>query len=489
MRFNFRTKLSAIVGAIAFGFLLLIFSNVLIASRVEKQLAKVHENYIPMIKLGPRFESEFERILRGQQDSVAAHDPERLEETAVLNRAFIDDLKNTAGVIYPDDPAKITPLITDVTELYTVSHDVSRRLMKGETGMPVVNAMTVMKNKYDQTRDLLQKSIIFDESKLTEAFSSASKALGTAERLQLLISCICLGSIIILSIWISRSLLQSLNALTEGLVRFSQGNFETPVRVMGTDELSDVADTANQMARQIQGLMIELKATNKELESFSYSVAHDLRAPLRASVGFSQALKEDYASSLPPGAVVMIDQISEAGRKMGELIDGLLTLSRIARKDLETGTVDLSAIARDVIATLQRGDPERNVEVAVENGIVTKGDPRLLQVVIANLIGNAWKFTSKKTEARIEFGQKMENGRKIYFVRDNGTGFDMRYADKLFGVFQRLHSESEFEGTGIGLATVQRIIHRHQGTIWAESKPDQGATFYFETGLEAGGRS
>ena len=218
---------------------------------------------------------------------------------------------------------------------------------------------------------------------------------------------------------------------------------------------------------------------NRELESFSYSVAHDLRTPLRAIDGFSQALAEDYEDRLDAEGRRYLARVRESAQRMAELIDDLLTLSRVTRSELRRDRVDLSALAHTVLATLQRLEPERRVEVLIAPGLVVDADPHLAAIALDNLLGNAWKFTAKRSDARIELGQIVRDGVVACYVRDNGAGFDMAYRDKLFGVFQRLHPETEFPGTGIGLATVARIAQRHRGRIWAEGVPGAGATFYF----------
>jgi PAS domain S-box-containing protein len=218
---------------------------------------------------------------------------------------------------------------------------------------------------------------------------------------------------------------------------------------------------------------------NRELEAFSYSVAHDLRTPLRAIDGFSQALTEDYGDRLDDEGRRYLVRVRESAQRMAELIDDLLTLSRVTRSELRRDRVDLSALAHTVLATLQRLDPERRVEVVIAPGVVVDADLHLAAIALDNLLGNAWKFTAKRSDARIELGQMLCDGVVVCYVRDNGAGFDMAYRDKLFGVFQRLHPETEFPGTGIGLATVARIAQRHRGRIWAEAAPGAGATFYF----------
>jgi DNA-binding response OmpR family regulator len=230
----------------------------------------------------------------------------------------------------------------------------------------------------------------------------------------------------------------------------------------------------------------ELELKNEELESFSYSVAHDLRAPLRSIDGFSLALLEEFGETLDDDGRQYLKYVRESAQHMARLIDDLLALSRVTRGEVERDDADLSSIARSVTSRLTRANPERAVEFVIPGELVVNCDPRLLTIVFENLIGNAWKFTGKQADARIEIGV-MPGAPRTYFVRDNGAGFDMAYAGKLFGVFQRLHSAAEFEGTGIGLVTVQRIIRRHGGRIWAEGEIDRGATFFFT--LEGGARA
>ena len=245
--------------------------------------------------------------------------------------------------------------------------------------------------------------------------------------------------------------------------------------------ISDITDTK---ARR------ELEMANRELEAFSYSVSHDLRAPLRAIHGFAEALIEDYGDRLDEVGMDYLNRVRRSAERMAQLIDGLLSLSRLSQRDLYVGMVDLSTLAREVIEELSQRQPDRSVEVKIADGLVAECDMDLVRIVLDNLLGNSWKFTVGKDQAVIEFGAIGQNGETVYFVRDNGVGFDMRYADKLFMPFQRLHGE-EFEGTGIGLATVARIIYRHGGRIWAEGVPGAGATFFFtlsEPGRESNGR-
>jgi PAS domain S-box-containing protein len=223
----------------------------------------------------------------------------------------------------------------------------------------------------------------------------------------------------------------------------------------------------------------QLEAANKELETFSYSVSHDLRAPLRSIDGFSQALLKDYNEKLDEQGKDFLRRVRSASQRMARLIDDLLKLSRVTRAEMRRERVALSTIAREIADEFRKTHPERRVEFIIADGLVDHGDSQLLRAVMENLLGNSWKYTGKNPAARIEFGVTRDESQTAYYVRDNGVGFDMAYAGKLFGAFQRLHSTAEFEGTGIGLATVQRIIHRHGGRVWAEGKINEGATFYF----------
>ena len=224
---------------------------------------------------------------------------------------------------------------------------------------------------------------------------------------------------------------------------------------------------------------VELESLNRELESFSYSVSHDLRAPLRSIDGFTALLEKASSDRLDGQSKGYMNKIRSATQRMGHLIDDLLTLSRTARSVMARRQVDLSRLAGAIVHDLREGAPERRVEIAIAPDVQAHADGDLMRTVLENLLGNAWKFTAKKSAARIEFGWSPSLDPPVYFVKDNGAGFDMKYVDKLFGAFQRLHAPSEFEGTGVGLANVQRIIHRHGGEVWCEGEVDQGAVFYF----------
>jgi PAS domain S-box-containing protein len=272
---------------------------------------------------------------------------------------------------------------------------------------------------------------------------------------------------------------------TEFPVEISLSPLQTADGMLVSSAIRDVTDRKtieealekqrNELARS----NVELVAANKELEAFSYSVSHDLRAPLRGIDGFSQALLEDYSNRLDDQGKQYLERVRFGAQRMAALIDDLLALSRITRAEFERQPLNLSDMARAVAQELSRQDAARKVEFVIAPGLEAHGDPRLMRTVLENLLGNAWKFSSRRPLAQIEFGRERVSGASAFFVRDNGAGFDPAYATRLFGAFQRLHPTTEFPGTGVGLASVQRVIHRHGGRIWAEGAVNHGATFFF----------
>ncbi|HSB01355.1 MAG TPA: PAS domain S-box protein [Anaerolineales bacterium] len=272
---------------------------------------------------------------------------------------------------------------------------------------------------------------------------------------------------------------------TEFPVEISLSPLETEGGLLVSAAIRDVTQR-KRMEEDVQKLNEDLKqraaqleAANKELEAFSYSVSHDLRAPLRSIDGFSHALLEDYSEQLPDEGKSYLERVRAAAQRMAVLIDDLLNLSRVTRTQLQPKFINLSLMAEEIAGSLRESQPDRQVTFSITPDLMVEGDPHLMRIVLENLLSNAWKFTAKQEHPMVEFGQKSHAKERTFFVRDNGVGFNMAYVDKLFGVFQRLHSISEFPGTGVGLATVQRIIAIHGGRIWAESTEGQGATFYF----------
>ena len=249
-----------------------------------------------------------------------------------------------------------------------------------------------------------------------------------------------------------------------------------------TQLLAESEQAALELAETRAELVRDLEHKNRELESFSYAVSHDLRAPLRRIDSFSRAILESQSDKLDESGRRYLDRVREASQQMSQLIDDVLYLSRVTRADLREQDVDLSSLAQLILTRLQESEPARKAEVKIRPGVIVTGDGQLLRIALENLIENAWKFTSKQAESRIEFGVTQASGEPTYFIRDNGAGFNMTYVDRLFGPFQRLHAHGDFPGSGIGLATVQRIIHRHGGRVWAEGLVGQGATFQFTLG-------
>ena len=277
-------------------------------------------------------------------------------------------------------------------------------------------------------------------------------------------------------------------------VEISLSPLDTEEGVLVSSAIRDITerkraqDKIQDLNKEMERRNTELIAVNKELESFSYSVSHDLRAPLRAIDGFSLALLEDCQDRLGREERARLQRVRAAAARMGQLIDDMLHLARTARCEMVPQRVDLSHLAQEIACQLQKSEPKRQARFVIAPGLTVEGDRGLLRIVLENLLANAWKFTSRETDARVELGSHRHDTQEVYFVRDNGVGFDMRYVDKLFGAFQRLHDVSEFPGTGVGLATVQRIIHRHGGRVWAEGMVGQGATFYFILEATGNGR-
>ncbi len=264
-------------------------------------------------------------------------------------------------------------------------------------------------------------------------------------------------------------------------LRDMNNNLEQRVR-QRTADLANANKELQRFRDRLQELVVErtadLELAKTEIESFSYSVSHDLRSPLRAIDGYSHALLEDYGDRLDERGRDYLLRSRAASQRMGDLIDDVLLLSRVTRHELELHKVDLSTLARSVVDDMRAADPRRDIDFVIEDGLSVLGDEHLLRIVLENLLGNAWKYTSKRSHAQVQLGRQSDGEEQVFYVRDNGIGFDMHYSNKLFGAFQRLHSADEYEGTGIGLATVQRVMTRHGGRVWAEGNVNKGAVFY-----------
>ena len=519
MQLTLRRKLTAVAAIAALAFLLGLTSNVLIANRVGGELTRIREHYLPRVELQPQLEAQFERINRGFQDAVAARDLDALSAPRELKSKFEAQLDGARGAL---DPRDATALRKALADYYVAADAVSRRLIAEETGENLVEAIADMKLKHTELASKLSTTTRFDRHDLDAAFRSAGRAVSSGSTYQLVISVAFLGLVAGLLIAIHRDLLRALAGLTAGFERFGAGQFEPPIAVAKNDELGELARHANRMAeslaraqaqllkahdrleakveertrelseandairqmnneleRRVEQRTADLQLANRELESFSYSVAHDLRAPLRGVSGFAEVLLSDYEAQLDDEGKDCLQEILGNAQRMSELIDALLSLSRVTRMELHSSRVDLSQLARDVVKQLAAQQPKSTCELIIADGVRAEMDAQFARAILENLLGNAWKFTRNVPQPRIEFGVTERDGERTFFVRDNGAGFNPAYADKMFAPFQRLHTVAEFPGTGIGLATVQRIVHRHGGRIWAEGQVGAGATFYF----------
>jgi signal transduction histidine kinase len=340
---------------------------------------------------------------------------------------------------------------------------------------------------------LSSRMLILQQSSLVEAqqlIHDAGARIDETQHLVLLVSGVGLLVMTVLigaTAWFfRRDVLGPISRLEMATREVAAGNWSFELDVGSADELGDMARHFDAMTRALRDSFSRLQvsnrdllALNKELESFSYSVSHDLRSPLRSMDGFSLALLEDYGDRLDEEARDSLQRIRAASQRMGRLIDELLGLARVTRAELRVQDVDLSAMAEEILSTLAKAEPERRVRWEIDQGIRLQGDRELIAIALQNLLANAWKFTSKVEQAVIRVGTRDEDGEQVCFVSDNGAGFDMAYASRLFGAFQRLHHETDFPGTGVGLATVQRVMHRHGWSLGAQAAPGLGATFYF----------
>ncbi len=421
--------------------------------------------------------------------------------------------RSTAAIVFDD-----TNLATENLESLRNMHDITNaciyqddgelfaqyhRIKNSDTACPKLKNLSldiaVFKNSHLQiaTTITLKDEIlgyIFFNNNLKKLDSQTSEDLTIIIIFTIIASIIALLLTNILQKIISKPIIKMKKIVSEVE---STKNYLLRTNAKGQDEISQLGKAFNTMLETIEtqqedlintNINLEVEVTkrtkelqlaNRELESFNYSVSHDLRAPLRAISGFSQIVNEDYSEILDNEGKKLLSRIQDNTRHMVELIEALLTLSRLGRAEINYSTINLSEMALNIINTLKELDPKRHIEFSHPEKLTATGDPILVKVVFDNLLSNAWKYTSKQKNTKIEFGQLIINGEKTFFITDNGAGFDMNFADKLFSAFSRLHSRDEFPGTGIGLATVRRIINRHEGRIWAESKPNEGATFYF----------
>jgi signal transduction histidine kinase len=382
-----------------------------------------------------------------------------------------------AGAAEQDHVRELTDLFQRSTRLF---REVADRDGKGPAGAPLLPLASELRQRSLMALKMLAHDIAARARQLEE--HASSRLAATQRRLQQSLILL-LAAVVIVTVVNSRmasvTVERRIRTLRDGAEQVAAGNLGHRNRISGSDELAELARAFDAMTARLQASYASLESSNRELEAFSYAVSHDLRAPLRSVAGFSQAALEDYGPQLDAQGRQYLELASEAAREMGQLIDDLLGLSRVTRAEMVRAPVDLSALATSIVEELRRAEPERHVEVEVTPDLVVQADATLLHQVMENLIRNAWKFTSRHPTARIRVGRQRWRGLDAYVVADDGAGFDMAYVDKLFQPFQRLHRTVEFTGTGIGLATVRRIVRRHGGDAWAEGEVEKGTAIYF----------
>lgn len=405
-------------------------------------------------------------LLKGTRQSVA-----QLSQLVGGNAAFY--LVNADQSLWTDmiTPVKSVQEVKSTGRIFTYTNAYTDKKMLADTRLIPRTAWFIM--------------VEFPENAVFEGMDNFLKWIIVA-------GIVLLGVGIFSASALSRSIVKPINQLTAAAVAISEGSLTTPasIEVLGQDELGKMAAAFNRMVAEIYRMNHELEGkveertaqlemVNKELEGFSYSVSHDLRTPLRAVMGYAVMLKEDYEAELDDEARRIIKNIINNARMMGQLIDDLLAFSRLGKKELVKADVDMRQLCESVCEELLQNETPGKYRVDIQELPATRADAGLIKQALANLLGNAIKYSSKKEKPEITVGFGMRDGEPVYFVQDNGAGFSMAYADKLFGVFQRLHSLEEFEGTGVGLALVKRIIDKHKGRLWAESEENKGAVFYF----------
>ena len=390
------------------------------------------------------------------------------------------------------------PIFTE-PEPSEILADLRRRSVETRDLFEELHADTTRPRADDTTQKLYEelisrKLLVLHQESLVDAFRLADFSTARIAQAQQRAVTVVLAGLALISLataaagWlIHRGVLAPIQRLQKATREIAAGNWDYRLDMGGKDEIGEMSRNFDAMTTalrnsfaQVERSNQELAALNQEIEAFSYSVSHDLRAPLRSMDGFSLALLEDYGDRLDDEGRQHLSRIRAASQRMGRLIDELLGLSRVTRTELVVGSVDLGAIARDIADSLTLQNPGRQVRWEIDARLMVQADRSLMQIALQNLLENAWKFTSKVPDAVIRVGSTLVDGEQVCFVADNGVGFDMKYADRLFGAFQRLHHEAEFPGTGIGLAIVHRIIRRHEGSIRAEARPGQGATFHFQ---------
>jgi signal transduction histidine kinase len=415
------------------------------------------------------------------RDEYLLYGEERARQQWETNAAQLDGLlRRAAGAsVAPLDPTVATDLRSPLERSQKIFHEL---VEMNHDRLPILARQTsseTLRARLTTSLLVLSYDLYNRAARLSQAASRRSDA--TSRRTLLLTAGMIvavLGITIANALATSRLLEERITRLRDGARRIADGDFGYRMSISGTDELAELGHAFDEMTVRLQSTMAQLSASNRELEAFNYSVAHDLRAPLRIIYRLARTLAGDHLAGLDEQGRECVAEIRQGARRMEDRIDALLSFARLSKIELNPELIDLTALARSILAELSSIHPGPSPRLVVADAITARFDPRLARVVLENLLGNAWKFTSGVADGCIEFGSTANDGVRTLFVRDNGAGFDMAHANKLFAPFQRLHTSAEFPGTGIGLATVQRIVQRHGGRVWAEGAVGKGATVY-----------
>ncbi|HED19324.1 MAG TPA: HAMP domain-containing protein [Gammaproteobacteria bacterium] len=437
------------------------------------------------------------RSLANTEKQIAAAEQVTLDIVGDISRVALlnEDYDRVQGYIesLTDNPGVLKALLVDDRNVIVASSSLSEL---GENMPKLVDSGTThwRTNVLDNASGQLGLLIVQFSQQAWIGSYQEIRDLG------ILIAATGMGMIVVFGLGFGYLLTYRLQKVVQTANQVAQGDYSVRTHLRGRDEVAQVgaafdtmadviAEEQRQLAHANQSLeqrvkerTRELEDANHEYESFAYAISHDLRAPLRSVNGFSQALVDDYSDKLDDTARNFLDRIRNSALRMAQLIDDLLTLSRVNRAEISSTRFDISKTCHEVVEELRAEEPSREINIDIQAEMIVQGDPHLIKDALTNLISNAWKFTCKTPNASIHFHSDRKDGDTVYIIEDNGAGFDMDYADKLFTPFQRLHHERDFPGTGIGLSTVQRIIYRHGGKIWTEGRVDQGATFYFTLG-------
>ena len=449
----------------------------------------------------------FREIYRADRKMLLADQMRKITfERILLRDNYIINPSEQTKVLWLTKSENIRTLLESASEMFTDSEEIALLQATRNSFEETFSSFSEIMKQYGQS-DRAGKKLVFSQVQLNQISYVFQKAQSLNDGLDnlyelseraakktqirgafLIVFFIMGGTIMIVanSVSLNKMLAKRMSELHDGIKIIGGGNLDYRIGETGGDELSDLARITNEVVKNLQQEIIfrkqveaGIRILNAELETFSYSVSHDLRAPLRGIDGWSLALLEDYDEKLDDQARKYLQLVRTETQQMGRLIDDMLKLSRVTRAELKLTPIDLAAMAHSIVKRLHEERPDRRIEFIIQPALRTNGDNQLIDIALFNLLDNAVKFTGTRSHARIELGEVEVDGGKTFFVRDNGVGFDRAFAGKLFGAFQRLHKSSEVPGTGIGLATVQRIIHRHGGRIWADAQVDQGATFYF----------